>query len=151
MFSFLLQLYRLTRPKKGRFALGILCGILAGLSDGVLFGAVVLVLRLLFPTSQAPSAVQSGLDAQLRKYPWLQHGLEQTQGYVSDHHQSVGLIASIILIIPVVMLLRCVIIYLNGYLMSWVVVRAIADLRARAFEHLLNLPLSFFSANSTGE
>src|SRR5208282_6354078 len=60
-------------------------------------------------------------------------------------------LAAVIAVIPVAMLARCVVIYLNGYLMSWVVVRAIADLRTRAFEHLLNLPLSFFSANSTGE
>ena len=73
------------------------------------------------------------------------------QVYVSDHRTSVGVIAGVIAIIPVVMLLRCIIIYLYGYLMSWVVVRAIADLRTRAFEHLLNLPLSFFSASSTGE
>jgi subfamily B ATP-binding cassette protein MsbA len=157
MFSFLLQLYRLTRPKKGRFALGILCGVLAGLGDGVMIGAVYLVLRLLFPNSQTPAAAPAGVN-RVQHYAWLQpardwlqHWLEQTQGYVSDHHTSVGLIASVIAIIPAVMLLRCVIIYLYGYLMSWVVVRAIADLRTRAFEHLLNLPLSFFSANSTGE
>ncbi|MGO8696566.1 MAG: ABC transporter ATP-binding protein [Limisphaerales bacterium] len=161
MFSFLLQLYRLTRPKKGRFALGILCGILAGLGDGVMLGAVYLVLRLLFPSSQTSTAVPGGV-ARLKSHTWLQHWLDQLQDYVqhllepmqvyvSDHRTSVGVIAGVIAIIPVVMLLRCIIIYLYGYLMSWVVVRAIADLRTRAFEHLLNLPLSFFSASSTGE
>ena len=160
MFSFLLQLYRLTRPKKGRFALGILCGVLAGLSDGVMIGAVALVLRLLFPDSEMPSAptgmvkvhghslVQQWRD-QLQDY--VQHWLKPIESYVNDHRTAVGLIAGVIAIIPVVMLLRCVLIYLYAYLMSWVVVRAVADLRNRAFEHLLNLPLSFFSANSTGE
>ena len=34
--------------------------------------------------------------------------------------------------------------------MAWVAVRTICDLRARLFEHLLNLPLSFFTKSSTG-
>jgi subfamily B ATP-binding cassette protein MsbA len=35
--------------------------------------------------------------------------------------------------------------------MNWVAIRAICDLRARLFEHLLNQPLSFLSRNSSGE
>ena len=81
MFSFLLQLYRLTRPKKGRLALGILCGILAGLGDGVMLGAVYLVLRLLFPSSQTSTAVPGGV-ARLKSHTWLQHWLDQLQDYV---------------------------------------------------------------------
>ena len=49
------------------------------------------------------------------------------------------------------MLFRGVLSYLNIYLLNWVSVRAIADLRATAFNHLLNMPLSFFSKTSTGE
>ena len=48
-------------------------------------------------------------------------------------------------------LLRGVVAYLSSYLMAWVAIRTICDLRARLFEHLLNLPLSFFTGNSTGE
>jgi subfamily B ATP-binding cassette protein MsbA len=147
MFQFLLQVYRLTRPKKGRFALGILCGILAGLADPAMLATVVVVLFILF--GQTPTAVQAVLE-NVRTHPWLQHGLDQTQRYIAAHH-SAWAVAGVIAAIPLVMLMRCVILYLNGYLMSWVVVRAVSDLRRRAFEHLLNLPLSFFGANSTGE
>jgi subfamily B ATP-binding cassette protein MsbA len=44
-----------------------------------------------------------------------------------------------------------VVAYLSAYLMGWVSIRTCSDLRARLFEHLLNLPLSFFTRNSTGE
>ena len=54
-------------------------------------------------------------------------------------------------LVPLVMLGRGVCNYLNNYLMGWVAIRAICDLRARLFEHLLNLPLSFLSRTSTGE
>jgi subfamily B ATP-binding cassette protein MsbA len=49
------------------------------------------------------------------------------------------------------MFLRGLVSYLNTYLMSWVTVRAISDLRTRLFEHLLRLPSSFFNKTSTGE
>jgi subfamily B ATP-binding cassette protein MsbA len=41
--------------------------------------------------------------------------------------------------------------YLNVYLANWAAVRAIADLRARLFDNIQNLPLAFFSKASTGE
>lgn len=53
--------------------------------------------------------------------------------------------------IPIVMAIRGIVGYLNIYLMNWVSIRAINDLRSKAFAHLLNLPLSFFSKSSTGE
>ncbi|MGA2177060.1 MAG: ABC transporter ATP-binding protein [Verrucomicrobiota bacterium] len=161
MFRFLRQVYRLTRPKKGRFALGIICGILAGLADPAMLAVVVLVLQIVFPSSQTPAVAQPDPE-KIRHQPWLQEHLhrmlhqaqtfivDQAQRYLADHH-SAWVLAAIIAVIPVLMLARCVVLYLYGYLMSWVVVRAIADLRTRAFEHLLNLPLSFFGATSTGE
>jgi subfamily B ATP-binding cassette protein MsbA len=41
--------------------------------------------------------------------------------------------------------------YLNIYLLCWVAIRAINDLRIRMFEHLMHLPLSFFTRSSTGD
>ena len=57
----------------------------------------------------------------------------------------------IILTIPAVMLLRGLSTYLNTYLMSWVSIRTIFDLRTRLFSHLLTLSASFFNRMSTGE
>jgi subfamily B ATP-binding cassette protein MsbA len=57
----------------------------------------------------------------------------------------------IVSLIPLVFLVRGVVGYLNAYLMSWVAVRTMCDCRAKLFEHLLNLPLSFFARISTGE
>jgi len=159
MFRFLLQVCRLTRPRKGRFALGILCGILAGLADPAMLAVVLLVLQIVFPSAPTPEATQTGAA---KPQSWLQvhvhEELHRMQAYIVEHghryiadHHSAWTLAAVIAVIPVAMLARCVVIYLNGYLMSWVVVRAIADLRARAFEHLLNLPLSFFGGASTGE
>jgi subfamily B ATP-binding cassette protein MsbA len=58
---------------------------------------------------------------------------------------------AVVSLIPLVVLFRGVVGYLNSYLMAWVAVRTMCDCRAKLFEHLLNLPLSFFSRVSTGE
>ena len=41
----------------------------------------------------------------------------------------------IVSLIPLVVLLRGIVAYLSSYLMGWVAVRTICDLRARLFEH----------------
>jgi subfamily B ATP-binding cassette protein MsbA len=53
--------------------------------------------------------------------------------------------------IPVIILLRGLFSYLNVYCLQWAAIRAIADLRVRLFEHLINLPAGFFSRANTGE
>ena len=57
----------------------------------------------------------------------------------------------VIALIPATMLLRCILAYLNTYLLSWVGIRAANDLRVRLFSHLINMPLGFFSWTSTGD
>ena len=49
------------------------------------------------------------------------------------------------------MFLRGLFSYLNNYCLQWTAVRAIADLRAKLFGHLLNLSLDFFQRTSTGD
>ena len=56
-----------------------------------------------------------------------------------------------ICLIPIVALLRGLVGYLNIYLMEWVSVRAINDLRIRLFNHLVNLSVSFLNRSSTGD
>ena len=53
--------------------------------------------------------------------------------------------------IPAMMLLRGTFGYLNFYLLNWVAVRAIMDLRTKLFAHLQNLSLNFFHTSSTGD
>ena len=56
----------------------------------------------------------------------------------------------VISLIPLSMLLRSFVTYLNIYMLAWVGIRAANDLRVRFFKHLLNMPLSFFGQTSTG-
>ncbi len=67
-----------------------------------------------------------------------------------DVRSSARMTVLIIALVPISMLLRGLLSYLNIYLMNWVCLRAINDLRARLFSHLLGLSSSFFSDTSTG-
>jgi ABC-type multidrug transport system fused ATPase/permease subunit len=71
-------------------------------------------------------------------------------GASPDVHSSVAATLLVICTIPLIMLLRGLLGYLNVYLMGWVSFRAINDLRSRLFNHLLGLSSSFFSDTSTG-
>jgi ABC-type multidrug transport system fused ATPase/permease subunit len=158
MLSFLLQILSIdTAQERAPGSWGFVrCAERIGLTHSC-WRRCCIVLQILFPEIQTPVAVQPGLGKPEHQN-WLHQWLSHAQNFIVDHmqkymagHNSAWVLAGVVAVIPTVMLARCVVIYLYGYLMSWVVVRAIADLRTRAFEHLLNLPLSFFGANSTGE
>src|SRR6185503_1419741 len=68
-----------------------------------------------------------------------------------SEHPTRTTVVLLIASIPLVMLLRGLLSYLNIYLLCWVAIRAINDLRTRMFEHLMHLPLSFFTRSSTGD
>ena len=60
-------------------------------------------------------------------------------------------LALVIAFIPGAMLLRGLLTYLNAYMMNWVGYRVANDLRVRAFEHAIHLPMGFFGKTSTGD
>ena len=151
MIDFWRKLWQLTRPYKGRFILGTLFGVLSGFADTVVLVTVGFVVSVVF--SGSPNEDIDRAFAQLSKRsPWLADLLQQVQHWLAAHHSGSKVnVFLIVALVPLVMLGRGVCNYLNNYLMGWVAIRAICDLRARVFEHLLNLPLSFLARNSTGE
>jgi ATP-binding cassette, subfamily B, bacterial MsbA len=151
MIEFWRKLWHLIRPYKGRFFLGALFGVLSGFADTVVLVTVAFVASVVFSGSGKEDAAKI-VDQLNKTSPWLAsaflHAQQLISTYVAGSKASLVLVVSLI---PLVMLGRGVCNYLNNYLMNWVAIRAISDLRARVFEHLLNLPLSFLSRTSTGE
>ena len=60
-------------------------------------------------------------------------------------------LALVIAFIPAAMLLRGLLTYLNAYMLCWVSIRVANDLRVKLFEHIIHLPMGFFSRTSTGD
>jgi subfamily B ATP-binding cassette protein MsbA len=150
VIKFLLKLWELNRPYKGRFLLGVFFGVLNGMGQIAVLGTVLFVIGVVFGKTALtgvhlpapPSWIPASISANLGEF----------YDAMSDHaSRSTGWRIAILGLIPLVVLLRGVVAYLNSYLLGWVATRTTCDLRGRLFEHLLNLPLSFFTGASTGE
>ena len=148
MFKFLLQGLALARPYSFRLVAGILAGVLAGVANPMLMVSVKLAINTVFPSAEA---VQS--SAAINAAPgFTRRIIEQASGWFAHTGNNTSTVVFILIIslIPLSMLLRSGLGYLNVYLMNWVSMRVIADLRVRLFRHVLSLGASFFSRTSTG-
>jgi subfamily B ATP-binding cassette protein MsbA len=148
MSEFLFKIWDLTRPYRGRLLLGVLTGVIGGLIEPLMIAAIGFVYGLIFPSadtslvtaklSWAPDFVQS----------WGRSAQQALSSGLKTHPVSV---VALVALIPAIVILRSVVAYLNVYFLQWTAVRAITDLRARMFEHLMNLSAGFFSRTGTGE
>jgi subfamily B ATP-binding cassette protein MsbA len=149
MLPFLRQLWVFVRPYRQRLWLGLVCGSLFGVFNGILIGAVKIVVQLVFEG-------KTDLHSQLENAaPWihpLSHRIAalvpEFSAPARDDHVGWALVVATI---PAIMLLRNALQYLSTYLTNWSAMRAVADIRTKLFEHLQNLSLGFFNRASTGD
>jgi subfamily B ATP-binding cassette protein MsbA len=152
MISFLRQLWIYVRPYRARLVTGLICGILFAITNVALIGVVKLVINVVFKQDYGSSIDQDAAKAG-PFHDFVKHILE----YVMQHLPNIpppttrAGMAVLVSLIPLVMFLRSLFAYLNAYLLTWASSRTIADLRSKLFDHLQNLPLSFFSQSNTGE
>jgi subfamily B ATP-binding cassette protein MsbA len=149
MTEFIRQSLALVRPYRTRLVLGILCGILSGLSTGAMVLTIQLVVAAVFPGAQ-----EFSLATQLKSAPeFVRAPVESLVRHLAAGHVSSDrlLVVLAICLVPLVMLARSVVGYLNVYLLEWVSARAVTDLRMRLFNHLVGLSLDRLKHSSTGD
>jgi ATP-binding cassette, subfamily B, bacterial MsbA len=122
------------KPYRRRFVIGLLCGVAAGMLNGVFPLVVKLVGDKIFPSGQDPNA-----------YKVLMASGEQNSG------PGIEGVLWISLLIPVAMVARGVFSFLNGYCMAWVSARVLQDLRTKLFRHLISQSLEFFNRAKSGK
>jgi subfamily B ATP-binding cassette protein MsbA len=147
MFEFLGSVWSFVRPYRVRFYLGLLCGVLYGLTNGILLAVAKVVMYLIFIGS-------TNFHHQLEKAPlWIRPFTQWIASILPEIHAPVSETGWIILAsaIPAVMVVRISLAYLNIYLTNWSAMHAIADIRTKLFAHLQNLSLGFFNRSSTGD
>jgi subfamily B ATP-binding cassette protein MsbA len=172
------KIFELVGPYKTRFVLGLLCGVLSGLFTPALPLAAKVAVRVIFNSkkpdataSAYPAATATGTNApSISAVPntpssgLLSGGLAgaklgKSASFLNRWEQklspegpsSLGVLIAVIASIPLVMLIRGVLAFLNAYLLSWVAMRAIADLRKRIFQHVMGLSMDFFNRVGTGD
>lgn len=148
MISFLIKVWRLAGRYKGRLVLGLFFGVAGGLIEPLLIATITFVYSLVFPAEG-----MTPLTSRLGHAPeWIRQWLVNAQAALAQGVRShpwavVGLIGTI----PAVVFLRGLFAYLNTYLLQWVAVRTVVDLRVRLFEHLVRMSAGFFSRARAGE
>jgi subfamily B ATP-binding cassette protein MsbA len=148
MIVFLRKIWELVRPYRARLFLGVFTGILAGLMSPLMIITITFVTSVMFP---APD--QKPIEENFSSLPhflvqWLH---DARVGLESGLHQHRGALILFVAMIPLVMLLRGVVTYLNTYFLQWAAIRAVNGLRVKLFAHLIDLSAGFFSQNRSGE
>jgi ATP-binding cassette, subfamily B, bacterial MsbA len=148
MIGFLQNIWGFVRPYRVRFFLGLLCGVLYGLTNGLLLGVSNVVMHLTFEKDNT-NLIKTLESAP----PFLHPAAHWVTQHLPDLHAPDSQVAQLVLIslIPAVMLLRVTLGYSSVYLTNWSAMHAIADVRIKLFAHLQNLSLGFFTRNSTGD
>jgi ABC-type multidrug transport system fused ATPase/permease subunit len=149
MTDFLRKLLKLIAPYRARFIGGILSGVLFAVANAALMLLLKLVVDIIFPQEGAKSA-----SDYIQKLPtFVQHFSSGLIDWLAQFKSSASQsqIVFFILLIPAMMFIRVAAAYFNFYLLNWVAIRAIMDLRTQLFSHLQNLSLSFLHRTTTGE
>ena len=147
MIDFLRSVWSFVQPYRVRFFLGLMCGVLYGLTNGILLGVAKVVMDLIF-------AGTTNFHDKLEKAPhWLRPFTHWLASVLPEFHAPTSELGWVILAsaIPAIMIVRITLAYLNIYLTNWAAMHAIADVRTKLFSHLQNLSLGFFNRSSTGD
>ncbi|MGA3282865.1 MAG: ABC transporter ATP-binding protein [Verrucomicrobiota bacterium] len=149
MITFLLKVWGLAKPYRARLFLGVLTGIINGLTAPLMIGAIMFVYGAVFPLGnhEAPAQLPiRGLPTFVQE--WFFNVRAALEGGLRAHPAAVpALIATFLFVV----FLRGLFGYLNVYFLQWTASRTVADLRTRLFAHLLNLSAGFYSENSSGQ
>src|SRR6478736_5839202 len=121
------------KPYRSTFVIGLLCGVAAGMLNGVFPLVVKLVGEKIFPSGQDPNAYKLVMSGAQDSGPGMEGVL-----WIS-------------LLIPIAMVARGVFSFLNGYCMAWVSARVLQDLRTKLFQHLISQSLEFFNRAKSGK
>lgn len=129
-----LRLLSYMLPYRKRFFLGIACGVVGGMLNGV----IPLVIQ------KAGEPLMGGA----LKFP---DKSALFSGGVSNDGPGIESVIWISLLIPLVMVARGIFSYLNVYSLAWVSLRVLRDIRSELFAHLMSQSLDFFSREKAGK
>jgi len=130
-----LQLFKFLRPYRSRFIIGLV----AGAAYGALNGSIPLVVKYVAQQVLGPGFSQEKFLS------------STTMMDPSTPGKGVETVIFACLLVPLVIILRSIVSYVNGYCMGWVSLKVLRDLRHRLFEHLISQSLDFFNKARSGQ
>ena len=125
------DLYPFLRPYTLQFVLALVFGALFGAATGLFPLVMNHVNTYVFPQGHNRAAILAGTDTSTRP-----DALHIALLYCSA--------------IPFIFMIRSAFDFLNSYLMAWVSLRVLTDLRCKLYRHILSQSLEFFNRERTG-
>jgi subfamily B ATP-binding cassette protein MsbA len=124
------DLYPFLKPYRLQFTLALVFGALFGVATGLFPLVMNQVNKYVFPQGHDWKSVSSGADA------------------ATGADVNVALLYCSV--IPFIFILRSGCDFLNSYLMAWVSLRVLTDLRCKLYQHILSQSLEFFNRERAG-
>jgi ABC-type multidrug transport system fused ATPase/permease subunit len=159
----LLTVFRFGRPYLARYwkrlVLGVLFGILFGISNAAILGVSKTLLERVFPAKTA-SPTELKLEESKRFQAIRDFGnqlknnaMEAAEPFLPSAKKPLNAtqMAGILVLFPLLFAFRGYIGYLSSYCLGWVSERVISDLRQDVFRKLSTLSLSFFNRSTMGD
>ncbi len=140
---FLKRLAVYLRPYLPRFILGEI----AGLCYAVFNGMIPLVLKVVLDHASATGGGAHPAKIVPGKENLVGGGFSHFFNVLAEGKYGVIVVCAAI---PTVMILRCLFDYINNYLVAWVSLRVLSDIRKQVFEHINRQSLQFFLQNRSG-
>jgi subfamily B ATP-binding cassette protein MsbA len=124
------DLYPFLKPYRVQFTLALVFGALFGAATGLFPLVMNQVNKYVFPQGHDKASILAGMDA------------------------STGADVNVALlycsVIPFIFILRSTFDFLNSYLMAWVSLRVLTDMRSKLYQHILSQSLEFFNRERAG-
>ena len=128
------------RPYRVRFILGILLGVFYGLFNAVVVFGLQFVFEVVLPSGSGDKILSVPFMGQVHiPRPQLAHG------------DAIWVVVGSCALVPVLILIRGLLGYLNSYCMMWVGQKVLYDLRGLTFSRLMAQSLRFYSKQKSGE
>lgn len=139
------KLARYMKPFKGRFALGVLLGIVSGLFNAVMLLSFNLIFSIVLKgeTKAFGEGYELPFLGKVSLGEWFPLGEDGTLG--------LGGVIFACALIPLMIFLRGMFGYLGNYCMLWVGNKVLYKLRSDVFSSLLRQSVGFFNAAKTGD
>lgn len=137
------------RPYRGRLAWGILFGVLAGLVNGAFLLVLQIVFDIIIPAADGQPMKEAYYPFADLEVPLLQEFEIRPPDFVAGREWIFALIVGLSL--PCIMLLRGLFHYLHAYCMLWINMKVLYRLRDESFRSLMSQSLSFFNQVKQGE
>ena len=138
-----MELLPFLRPYRGRFILGLLCGVGAGLANASFALVVKHVSGVVFTEGGGPKTPSFS--------SMIGFGAEEATKAVAHADIPIQAVIWTCALIPLAMILRGTFSFFNSYLVSWVSLRVLHDLRNALFGKLVEQSIQFYNKAQSGQ